>query len=132
MNDKIKIPTSYRHFWEPYKGAGMLDHTTTLENWKHIQASGFLEPKDPSPHHWSGIRAVFLSDTQDPLYAARIPRVQAHVRKKGGDLVRLFLAPRERELFKSTDPERTSQVISLDPILVSEVIRVEEIGGGEP
>jgi len=120
------IPDAYRESWVPFQPHAVLEHTTTQGNWEQIKASGYLEPRDPSPYTWAGMRAVFLSDTLDPLYPSRIPRVLAHVRKKGGPLVRLLIRT-EHTLFKSLDPERTAQVISLQPIPLSAVVRVEAI-----
>ncbi|MDH4122150.1 MAG: hypothetical protein OEV94_10635 [Deltaproteobacteria bacterium] len=127
---KRDIPDAYLPFWEPYAGPGRLEHTTTLSNWLHIQACGYLEPRDPFPHTWSGMRAVFLSDRDDPHYNTRIPRVLNHVSKKGSPLVRLYLdSPRGRSLhlFKSNAEGRTAQVISLEPIAVERIYSMEVV-----
>lgn len=121
-----RIPTRYRAQWAPAVAIGDLVHHTTTANLTAIQRDGFLEPRDPSPKHWSGLVAVFMADTTDPLYPASLADVLAHVHEKGETLVRLHVQTKN-SLYRSVDPARTFQVISLDPIPLTEVAEIEVI-----
>jgi hypothetical protein len=60
------------------------------------------------------------------LYLLALTEVLAHVREKDEKLVRLRIRT-ANTLYRSTDPKRTFQVISLDPIPFREVAEVEVI-----
>ncbi len=117
------IPIQYQQYWKPFKTADTLYHLTTASNIEDIQAHGLL-PRDPNPKHWKGMRAIFMAYPKDPLYIETQKNVLAHVKEKGEELIRLHIKT-NNNLYKSTDPERTFQVISLDPIPARDIIRYE-------
>lgn len=101
-------------------------HNTTVDNLAAIERSGFIEPRDPAPKHWAGLVAVFMADVSDQLYLPAMAEVLGHVGEKAEALVRLHIATRN-VLYRSIDPRRTFQVISLDPIPFDEIVEVELI-----
>lgn len=119
------IPEQYRHLWKPYKTEGVLYHLTPKKNLEDIKSHGGLDPRDPSPKHWAGMTAVFLADPSDPLYEKTLPDVLQHVKDKHEEVVRLHIKT-NNDLFKSVDPRRTFQVISLGKISFDDIIEVEE------
>ena len=121
-----KIPEEYRKFWEPYRTDKILLHLTTKANFENIKKIGHIEPRDPSPKYWAGMKAIFLSEPDDPLYAESLKHVLAHVKEKQEALVRLHIKT-GNGLYKSTDPARTFQVISLDPISSDDILELEEV-----
>ncbi|MDP2676097.1 MAG: hypothetical protein Q8O83_00195 [bacterium] len=118
------IPKQYKQYWHPYKTQKTLFHLTTKINFKNIKKIGHIEPRDPSPKHWSGMKAIFLSDPDDSLYADSLKHVLAHVKEKHEELLRLHIKT-NNELYKSNDPKRTFQIISLDRINIKEIIKIE-------
>jgi hypothetical protein len=72
------------------------------------------------------MRAVFMADPTDPRYQDTLLDVLEHVRTKDEQPVRLHIQTRN-ELWKSTDPKRTFQVMSLDSIDSREIVHVEEV-----
>ena len=120
------IPEEYRKFWEPYITDKTLMHLTTRINLENIKKVGHIEPRDPAPKHWAGMKAIFLSDSDDLLYVDSLKHVLAHVQEKQEDLIRLHIKTKN-ELYKSTDPARTFQVISLDPISIKEILELENL-----
>ena len=121
-----RIPERYRSLWRPALAVPELVHHTTTANLAAIEHLGVIEPRDPSPKHWAGLVAVFMADPNDPLYIRSLTEVLAHVREKDQKLVRLRIRT-ANALHRSTDPKRTFQVISLDPIPLGEVAGVEVI-----
>lgn len=122
----LRIPERYRSMWIAASAVAELAHHTTSENLAAIERAGFIEPRDPSPKHWAGLVAVFMADATDPLYPRALVDVLAHVREKDEKLVRLRIRT-ANVLYRSTDPKRTFQVISLDPIPFRDVTAVELI-----
>ena len=121
-----RIPDGYQPLWVPVVAVAQLVHHTTTINLAAIEHDGFIEPRDPSPKHWGGLVAVFMADAGDALYVRALAEVLAHVREKDEKLVRLHIRT-GNALYRSVDPKRTFQVISLDPIVFSEVVQVEFI-----
>ncbi len=121
-----RIPEQYRDLWVPADTLGQLIHHTTAASLVAIERAGFIEPSDPSPKHWGGLVAVFMADSTDPLYVRALTDVLGHVREKDDALVRLHIRT-ENALYRSVDPKRTFQVISLDPLNFGDVLRVELI-----
>lgn len=120
------IPKEYREYWEPYRGDKILLHITTKLNFENIKKIGCIEPRDPSPKHWTGMKAIFLSDPDDPLYPASLEHVLAHVKEKHEALIQLHIKTKNH-LYRSIDPARTFQVISLDPIDIDDIVKVESL-----
>ncbi len=121
-----QIPKEYRHLWEPYQSNGILFHLTAAEGLKGIRELGYIEPRDPAPRNWAGMRAIFMADSEDPMYQESLPNVLAHARKKGNHLFRLHIKTKNK-LYRSTDPERTFQIISLEPIKLADISKVEDL-----
>lgn len=119
------IPEEYRSYWQPFTTKMVLYHLTTEENLQDIQKNGLI-PRDPAPKHWSGLKAVFLSFPNDPLFKKTQKDVTEHVRSKGQNLVKLHVKTKN-QLFRSTDPKRTFQVISLDRIPTFEITVAKNI-----
>ena len=125
LPDDERIPLEYRSLWRPFQANGMtLFHLTTQANLESIRLAGQLIPKDPAPRNWAGMSAIFLANPSDPIYARSLPHVLAHAQKKGDRLVRLYIET-ENSLYRSTDPERTFQVMSLDPISTADIVKIE-------
>ncbi|KKU48685.1 hypothetical protein A3H10_00950 [Candidatus Uhrbacteria bacterium RIFCSPLOWO2_12_FULL_46_10] len=120
------IPEEYRQYWEPYKTDKVLLHLTTRVNFENIKKVGHIEPRDPFPKHWAGIKAIFLADPDDPLYAESLKYVLAHVKEKHKGLLRLHIKTKN-DLYKSKDPARTFQVMSLSPIYFEDIIEIENL-----
>lgn len=120
------IPTEYQKYWIPCETNKVLFHLTTKANFENIKEVGHLEPRDPSPKYWSGMKAIFLADPDDPLYADSLRHVLAHVKEKHEELLRLHIRTKNK-LYKSVDPERTFQVMSLEPIDTREIVAVEAL-----
>ncbi len=121
-----RIPNAYQSLWTPFEYDGVLYHLTTKENLASIMKDGYLEPRDPYPRPWGGMTAVYLACPTDPLYEETLPHVLAHVKKKHKHVLRLHIKT-GNTLYKSLDPERTFQALSLDPIPVSEIIKTEQV-----
>lgn len=120
------IPEEYRIYWRPYVGQKILFHLTTGPNWESIKSSGWIEPRDPAPRRWAGMSAVYMSDPDDPIYFEQIHGVLNHVRTKHDKCFRLHIKT-DNHLYKSIESERTFQVISLEPISASQIVKVEEL-----
>jgi hypothetical protein len=118
-----RIPSAYRQYWQLFQTDDELYHLTTITNLDSIRKQGLL-PRDPRPKYWEGMEAVFMAYPKDPLYGETQSNVRAHVGEKGKKLVRLHIRTKN-QLFKSIDPERTFQVISLDPIFPKDIIKYE-------
>ncbi len=122
-----RIPQEYQAFWQPYESNKTLFHLTTINNLEEIKKAGYVEPRDPAPRNWAGMKSIFMADPDDPIYHDSLPNVLAHAKKKGDQLVRLHINTKNR-LYRSIDPERTFQVMSLDPISVDDITDIEEVG----
>ena len=121
-----RIPKAYQTLWAPFEYDGVLYHLTTKNNLDSIQKVGYIEPRDPAPRNWAGMKAIFMGYADDPLYAPSQKNVHAHIKKKGDKLVRLQIKT-TNPLYRSKDPERTFQVMSLDPIPVNDIVSTEEL-----
>lgn len=121
-----RILERYRALWVRAVRVGQLVHHTTTANLAAIERDGFIEPRDPSPKHWAGLVAVFMADATDALYGPALVDVLGHVREKDEKLVRLHIRT-ENPLYRSVDPKRTFQIVSLDPIAFSDVTDVEVV-----
>ena len=108
------IPAPYAKYWRPFRTNGNLYHITTQANLESIRRHGLL-PRDPFPRPWAGMKAVYLADPTEPAYIDAQRHVVAHVRAKGGEPVLLKIHV-PSQLYKSSDPSRSFQVISLDRI----------------
>jgi hypothetical protein len=124
VDSDSRIPDRYRALWVRAVTVGELVHHTTTENLAAIQSDGFIEPRDPSPKHWAGLVAVFMADAEDALYLPSLVDVLAHVREKDEKLVRLHIRT-GNTLYRSIDPKRTFQIITLDPVPFTDVTDVE-------
>jgi uncharacterized protein len=121
-----RIPEQYAPQWEPFITDGVLYHLTSRRSLEEMYRLGHIVPRDPAPKYWAGMQAVFMADPTDPRYEQTLPNVVKHVRNKREALVRLHIRT-ANELWKSTDPERTFQVMSLDPISIGDVVEVEGV-----
>jgi hypothetical protein len=122
-----RIPQAYAQYWEPFQTNETLYHLTTSTHLRQIRENG-LEPRDPAPKYWAGMKAIFMGYPSDPGYERNLRDVLAHVREKGLGLTRLHIKTRNT-LYKSTDPARTFQVMTLDPISPTEIVEVEPLEG---
>ncbi len=86
---------------------------------------GVLLPRDPAPNQWAGLAAVFLTDPTDPFFEVSYASVINHVRAKHHDVVRLHVRT-QNPLWRSHE-EGKSQIISLAPISVAEIMEAERI-----
>jgi hypothetical protein len=119
-----RIPAEYQNYWKPFRTKAILHHLTTVDNVAAIMQHG-IESRDPSPKYWAGIAGIWMSYPRDPLYKINFEHIRAHVKVKGETLVRLHIRTRN-DLFRSTDPQRTNQVLTLDPILPKDIVKVEQ------
>jgi hypothetical protein len=124
----LAIPSRYRSLWVPFRTRAELHHLTTEAGLISIRRSGFVEPRDPAPHHWEGMVAVFLADPGDPLYEPSLPHVLRHVSARGEPVVRLVVRTGQ-QLYRSVDPERTFQVVCLERLPAAAIVRVERESG---
>ncbi|HEX7259823.1 MAG TPA: hypothetical protein VF272_02725 [Candidatus Saccharimonadia bacterium] len=115
-----EIPEPYRKYWEPYKTNNLLHHITIEKNIEVIRETG-LEPRNPHPRPWTAMKAIFMGEPGDPLFAKSEQAVIKHVADKGDNPVLLKIRTKNK-LYKSVEPKRTFQVISLDPIAPEEVV----------
>lgn len=122
-----RIPIEYRELWKQYSEHKPLYHLTTKQGLEGIKQIGHIEPRDPAPRNWAGMKAIFMADPDDALYQDSLPNVLAHARKKGDHLYRLTIKT-NNQLYRSLDPERTFQVMSLDPIKYEDILDVEDLG----
>jgi hypothetical protein len=120
------FPKEYKKFWEPYTKGTILQHLTTRENFKNIKEDGVLKPYDPAPKQWAGLAAVFLMDPDDFQHEHAFLSIFSHVREKHMEVVRLHVYTRNF-LWRSAHGDQVPQIISLDPIPVSEIVQVDEI-----
>ena len=118
-----RIHPNHREFWRPYVADHILLHLTTAVYLDSIMAHGLL-PRDPTTRHWAGTEAVWTSHPLDPLHESQMRDIHAHVASKGAEFILLHIRT-NNQLFRSIDPERTNQVISLDPIAPSDIVRIE-------
>ena len=114
------IPEPYAKYWQPFQTGQTLYHITTRQNVQSIKRHG-LEPRDPFPRPWAGMKAVYLADPAEPAFESAKPHVVAHVREKGEEPVLLKIRTNNR-LFKSAGPTRLFQVISLDPVPAGDIV----------
>ncbi len=121
-----RIPQEYQRLWSPYETDKVLYHLTTKEGLTGIMILGHIEPRDPTPRNWAGMKTIFMADPDDPIYLDSLPNVMAHAKKKGEHLIRLHIKT-TNTLYRSTDPERTFQVMSLDPIPVAAIVDQEDL-----
>lgn len=119
------IPENYQRLWRPFMTKMILYHLTTDENLKKIKQQGLI-PNDPAPKYWTGMKAIFLSFPNDPLFQKVQKDVTDHVREKGQKLVKLHIKTKN-QLYRCQDPKRTFQVISLTPIKPDEITKIEKV-----
>lgn len=116
-SNDARIPSKYRHWWIEGAVTDELHHITSEENHEKIKKCGYIEPRDP---------------LYEPYWEFMLPHFKAKVLQyknsgsKNNTLIRLIIKPDAR-LFRSVQPERTSLVMSLDPVPYSLVERVEKI-----
>ena len=122
----VMIPEKYKNDWAPLETKKTMVHVTPRKNWEGIQQVGYIEPRDPSPQHWAGMKAVFLFDEDKASTPEAKEKMKAYVQKSGEDLVRLYIQTKN-QLFKSISPERPDHVMALNPIPLEEIIKVEEV-----
>lgn len=120
------IPERYKKYWIPYRTAKLLVHVTTVRNYSRMQKTGKIEPRDPSPQQWAGMKAVFLSDPQGSLYRRSVRKLLAHIKADRQKLVRLYIRT-TNNLYKCNSPGRTFHRMSLNPISTKDIRQVEEI-----
>lgn len=119
------VPKLYSEYWQPYQTSNILHHITLKKNVEAIEKHG-LEPRDPSPRPWAGMKAIFMGEPKDPLYIKSEQAVLDHVRKKGEQPMLLHIKTNNK-LYKSIEPKRTFQVISVDPIAPTEIIQYQDL-----
>lgn len=119
------VPEPYVKFWKMYVTDTILNHISLHKNIAAIKRNG-LEPRDPFPRPWAGMKAIFMGEPTDPMYSRSEQAVIEHVKKKGERPILLHIKTRNR-LYKSVEPRRTFQVISVDPIRPEEIVDFEEL-----
>lgn len=119
------IPKQYSEYWKPYTSDGILHHVTLRKNLTTILEHG-LEPRDPFPRPWAGMKAIYMGQPDDPLYKKAEQSVLEYVRSKGEDPVLLSIRTKNR-LYRSTEPGRTFQIISTDPIAPADIIAYDDV-----
>lgn len=67
-----------------------------------------------------------MSYPRDHLHSENLEHIIAHVKEKGGSLVRLHIKT-NKTLYQSVDPKRTNQIMALDPIPLEDILKVERI-----
>ncbi|MGD0510915.1 MAG: hypothetical protein ABSA33_03680, partial [Candidatus Micrarchaeaceae archaeon] len=122
-----RIPKRYRKFWYKFKTNSVLYHITPRANLKNIMKKG-LEPRDPAPRNWRGMHAVFMGYPRSSEYKPALKNVLAHAKKKSEDVVRLHIRTKQ-QLYRSSNPSRTFQVMSLDYVPARCIIKIEDILG---
>lgn len=118
------IPEQYRSDWSPWYTEGLLIHITKKEHWEEIQKHGALEPRDPNPQHWAGMKAIFFFDEDHALTPEALEKMRAHVKKSGEQLVRLYIKT-ANQIYQSTTSDRAFHIMTLDPIPLKEIIKSE-------
>jgi hypothetical protein len=75
------------------------------------------------------MKAIFLFDASTPSYPKHRERLLVHAKQSGDELVCLYIETKNR-LYKSNAPKRTSQIMTLEPIGLREIVRWESVPGG--
>lgn len=119
----MSIPKEYLQYWKPWQTDKVLLHVTKIEYWENIQRIGFIEPRDPSPQHWAGMKAIFLGDPDDKSGPSP-EKLSKHVKDSGEKLIKLWIKT-NNQLYKSSWPGREWHVMTLDPIPVSQIVKTE-------
>lgn len=121
--------------YQPYRELTSSDlrliHLTNKSNLRNIIIS-CLEPRLPTKDkYWNKMKAIFLADVDDPIFLTSLQNILKHVADKENDTIEnLFVIHIKTQniLYKaSKDLERTFQVISLDPINISDFIKIEPL-----
>jgi|ERR1700687_1590578 len=114
------IPEAYKKDWVPCRNGKILLHVTTYQNYLGILKAGRIEPHDPFPQQWAGLPGVFLSDPTDSQFSKSLNMLQEQTTGKHERLVGLYIRT-TNTLYKCVAKGRTSQRVSLAPILIKEV-----------
>ncbi len=97
------IPTGYKKVLAAISNRQCTFITLQLkENVDAIKNCG-LEPRDPAPRPWAGMKVDFMGDPTDPLFKPSEEAVMEHVRQKGKEPVLLHIRTKNK-LYKSVEP----------------------------
>lgn len=123
------IPSEYRDSWEAFESDREFYHLTSEQNFESMRDAGRIEPVDPAPDDWAGMEAVFLLDPADPQFPTHRPDVRDHADANDRSHVVRLVIETANTLYRCTEPEETFQVVSLDPISLDDIVRVESVEG---
>jgi hypothetical protein len=74
------------------------------------------------------MKAIFLFDASAPSYFRRRERLLEHLKQSTDEMACLYIKTKNR-LYKSNAPNRTSHIMTLEPIPLSEVVKWESVLG---
>lgn len=111
------IPKEWQKFWVPVTNMPKkLIHFTCPTSAAAIFATGYIEPRDPAPRDWHGLKAVFMCDPDDPTFSNRLDLLMGeHFFTRSPVIDAIEISP-EGRLFQCILPERQSYRISLQSI----------------
>lgn len=120
------IPQQYLSDWIPYETDKILIHVTKKENWEQIQKIGRIEPRDPSPQHWAGMKAIFFFDEDKALAPEFLEKMKNHAKESDEELIRLCIKTNNK-LYKSITKERPDHIMTLEPVEIKEIVTAEVV-----
>lgn len=106
----------------PFQTAEILYCLTPADHLTTVLREGLLPRND----YFKELHAVVMAYSKDPLYEPVHLFSQAGFRKQGLEIIRLHICTNNK-LFRSLFPNMTYQVISLEPIIAGDIVKIERI-----
>lgn len=117
-----RIPQRLQSQWMPFRTAEILYCLTPAEHLDKVLREGLF----PSYGYLEEIKAIVLAYSKDPLYGPVHDFSVEGFRRQGHEMVRLHICTMN-QLFRSLFPNLTYQVISLDKISSSDIVKIEKL-----
>jgi hypothetical protein len=117
-----RIPAQLRSQWMPFQTSEILFCLTPAAHLETVLHEGLL----PHDDYFSDIHAIVLAYSKDPLYGPVHTFSVEGFRRQGLEMIRLHICTANR-LYRSLFPNRTYQVISMDPISSGDIVKIEKL-----
>ena len=115
-----RIPPRLRHQWMPFRTTEILYCLTPAEFVDTVAKEGLVPRSDFLP----GLNTVLMAYSMDPLYEPVYRFAIEGYRRQGQGIVCLHIAT-NNTLYRSLLPNRTYDILSLDPIDPSEIVQIQ-------
>lgn len=115
-----RIPPRLRHQWMPFRTSEILYCLTPAEYVDTVIREGLV----PRFAQYPGLKAILMAYSKDPLYEPVYRFAAEGFMRQGQPIVRLHITT-GNNLYRSLLPNRTYEVMSLDPIIPSDIVNIQ-------